>query len=498
MSLVLKNVGAESVVKYTGENCGRTNNDKCFLRSFSNQVDKVNKWYTAKLQALYHDILSSCKTATWTLIEALEEVSCDTEKSQQVILKLRSLIAFSSEQTNNFAMIIKKTAVHNPSVTNSTMAHLMCQRFYTDTTTLESYIIMLSQNLQLKASSKSASDQIGENIVLKNGYKNKKEEEKDSYSPSRSDECGDFFDFRAPTSMLGDEIFLMKTVVEKISDDVIDCLVAHRGFHCSKGQPRVRPLENTLAAYEQAWALGMKHAECDVVLTKDNRLMLCHDDTFKRLALFPSRMPFVETHPNNLEAKEVLTNCVTRSGAGVPFLTHVLDIAAAIGSHKKLVIELKPGIRGAADRLIEILKANHSYLDNISVVMSFQLSVISHFAELFRGTFPGVTETKLLYLLVKPEDAGIYPQPYNHFPLENPDILENWIGELDGFYVGYSQKLLSMHRDNFKKICSKYVIGVYDMEPDRVFRARELSKMGVAFVNTDMPRSLHHEEKEMV
>jgi len=496
MSLVLNNMGAESVFKYTGENCGRTNDDKCFMRSFSNQVDKVNKWYTAKLQALYHDILLSCKTGTWTLIEALEEVSCDREKSQQVILKLRSLIAFSSEQTNNFAMIIKKTAFHNPSVTNSTMAHLMCQRFYTDTTTLESHILMLSQNLQLKASSTSASDQIGKTIILKNGNKNKNEEEKDS-SPARFSEYGVFSDLRASTSMLGHEIFLMKTVVEKISDDVIECLVAHRGFHCSKGQPRVRPLENTLAAYEQAWALGMKHAECDVVLTKDNRLMLCHDDTFKRLALFPSRMPFVETHPNNLEAKEVLTNCVTRSGAGVPFLSHVLDIAAAIGSHKKLVIELKPGNGGAADRLIEILKANQSYLNNISVIMSFQLSVISHFAELFRGTFSGVTETKLLYLLVKPEEAGIHPQPYNHFPIENPDILENWIGELDGFYAGYSPKLLSTHQDSFKKICSKYVIGVYDMEPDCVFRARELSKIGVAFVNTDMPRSLLQEEKDL-
>jgi len=374
----------------------------------------------------------------------------------------------------------------------------MCQRFYKDTTTLESHILMLSQDLQLKASSKSVSDQLRKTIILKNGYKNKNEGEKVSYSPSRSSECGVFFDLRAPTSMMGHEIFLMKTVVEKISDDVIDCLVAHRGFHCSKGHPRVRPLENTLAAYEQAWALGMKHAECDVVLTKDNRLMLCHDDTFKRLALFPSRMPFVETHPINLEAKEVLTNCVTRSGAGVPFLAHVLDIAAAIGSHKKLVIELKPGVRGVAERLIDILNGNHSYLDNISVIMSFQLSIISHFAELFRRIFPGVTGTKLLYLLVKPEEAGILPQPYNHFPIENPDILEKWIGELDGFYAGYSQKLLSTHQENFKKICSKYVIGVYGMEPDCVFRARELSKMGVAYVNTDMPRSLLHGVKDLV
>jgi len=495
MSLVLKNVEMESVFKHIEENCGR-NNNKCFLRRFSDQIDKVNKWYTSKLQELYHDILSSCKTRTWTLIEALEEVSCHPDKSRQVILKLRSLIAFSMEQTNHFALMIKKTAIHNPAVTNLTMAQLMSQKFYTDTTILESHILMLSQDNQLKASSKSASDQPGKTTIYERECKNTNEEE--DTSPSRSSECGVCVDLKTPINMLGHEIFLMKTVVEKINDDIIDCLVAHRGFHCTKDQPRVRPLENTLAAYEQAWALGMKHAECDVVLTKDNRLMLCHDDNFKRLALFPSRKTFVETHPNNLEAKEVLTNCVTRSGAGVPFLTHVLDIAAAIGPHKKLVIELKPGIRGATDRLIEILKSNHSYLDNISVIMSFELSVISYFAELFRIAFPGVAATKLLYLLAKPEEAGIYPQPYNHFPIESPDILENWIGELDGFYVGYSPKLLSTHRDNFKKICSKYVIGVYDMEPDCVLRARELSRMGVTYVNTDMPRSLLKGEKDLI
>jgi len=58
----------------------------------------------------------------------------------------------------------------------------------------------------------------------------------------------------------------------------------------------------------------------------------------------------VNTHPNHLEAKDVLTKCVTRSVAGVPFLTH--------GSHKKLVIEIKPRVSGTADRLMQILKTN--------------------------------------------------------------------------------------------------------------------------------------------
>jgi len=98
--------------------------------------------------------------------------------------------------------------------------------------------------------------------------------------------------------------------------------------------------------------------------------------------------------------------------------------------------------------------------------------------------------------LVKPEEAGIYPQPYNHFPIETPSQLEDFIGKLDGFYVGYSDKLLSTHKDIFRSICKKYVVGVYDMNPDCVSTARALTDIGVAFVNTDMPRTLVHGQKD--
>jgi len=454
----------------------------------------VSKTYTIKLQEIYHDIFSSCTAGTITLIDALEQISYDQEKSKHVILKLRSLIGFSMEHTNTFQKMLEKTAVDNPSITRLRVALLMSQKFYSETSTLESHILMLSQDLQLKALNQSAAERLKKTLMSKQNHQTTNMKKEDILIPPRSYES--FSDLETLTSYLGREMLLMRTVVESIDDDLRDCLVAHRGFHCTKDQQKVRPLENTLAAYEQAWSLGMKHAECDVVLTKDNRLMLCHDETFKRLAMFPSRKVFLDVHPNHLEAKEVLTKCVTRSGAGVPFLTHVLDIAAAIGVQKKLVIELKPGVNDTADRLIEVLKANSSYLSNISVVMSFQLSVISHFAELFRKTFPGVTETKVLYLLVRPEEAGIWGEPYHHFPVDSLSQLEDWIGVLDGFYIGFSEKLISTHQDIFKNICRKYVVGVYDMDPDYVLKARQLTELGVAYVNTDMPRSFLHEHKQ--
>jgi len=364
-------------------------------------------------------------------------------------------------------------------VISTTMPQLVSQKFYTDTSVLKSHVQMLRDNASKTATIKSK--------CFKRNCQGKK-----SFSRKLQNVYlrGSFQDLESLSAPLGHELFLMKTIVERIDDNLIDHLVAHRGFHCTKDCPTTRPLENTLAAYEQAWTLGMKHAECDVVLTKDDRLMLCHDNTFERLAMFPSRKSFVDKHPNKLEAKEVLTKCVTKSGACVPFLTHVLDIAAAIGVNKKLIIELKPGLDRTYIRLIEVLKSNPEYLNNISVIMSFQLSLIQNFAGLFRKEFPVVTELKLLYLMTKPEDCGRYPQPYNHFPIERPDELDEIKGELDGFYVGHSRTFTTSNRNTFQNVCRKYVIGVYNMEPDCVSRAQELCAIGVAYVNTDMPRDL--------
>ncbi|CAD7943293.1 unnamed protein product [Amoebophrya sp. A120] len=59
-------------------------------------------------------------------------------------------------------------------------------------------------------------------------------------------------------------------------------LVAHRGFHFSDDR-LVRPLENSLEAYETAWTSGITNCECDIAATLDARLVLLHDETVKRI-----------------------------------------------------------------------------------------------------------------------------------------------------------------------------------------------------------------------
>ena len=59
-----------------------------------------------------------------------------------------------------------------------------------------------------------------------------------------------------------------------IPPDDLAHLVAHRGFHSPLDRSDRRPLENSLAAYEAAWANGISLCECDVMLTRDGVLVL--------------------------------------------------------------------------------------------------------------------------------------------------------------------------------------------------------------------------------
>lgn len=80
-----------------------------------------------------------------------------------------------------------------------------------------------------------------------------------------------------------DELIWLRNMVESIDPVYIPFLVAHRGFHSIHDRSDVRPLENSLMAYEAAWASGIHLCECDIRLTKDERIILAHDDNFARL-----------------------------------------------------------------------------------------------------------------------------------------------------------------------------------------------------------------------
>ena len=59
------------------------------------------------------------------------------------------------------------------------------------------------------------------------------------------------------------------------------------------GHDCLRPIENSLDAYESAWTAGVAYCECDVALTLDEYIVLAHDASLERLALDSQAAAFV-------------------------------------------------------------------------------------------------------------------------------------------------------------------------------------------------------------
>ena len=107
--------------------------------------------------------------------------------------------------------------------------------------------------------------------------------------------------------------------------------------------------------------------ECDITLTKDELLVLAHDDDFSRLALdkdLPHKMM------RDLTFRELIS-LPLNSGIRPPLLIDVLRPARAIGGDSKLVIEVKPGNNAAASALARMFIRHPDLMEQCAVIMSF-------------------------------------------------------------------------------------------------------------------------------
>ncbi len=111
-------------------------------------------------------------------------------------------------------------------------------------------------------------------------------------------------------------------------------LIAHRGGSLEAD-------ENTLAAFTDAYAKGLRAFETDVRITKDDQLVLMHDDTVDRTT---GGHGAIET----MTADEVKALRTKKSGSAVPFLAELL---AAFKDKPGvfLQLEIKPGKAPVSD-----------------------------------------------------------------------------------------------------------------------------------------------------
>jgi hypothetical protein len=165
-----------------------------------------------------------------------------------------------------------------------------------------------------------------------------------------------------------EELNWLKRLIASIPQTHISGLVAHRGFHHIKDRSDKRPLENSLAAYELAWTSGIHLCECDIALTKDEVLVLAHDEDFKRLALEDSMSASMKV--SDLTFRELIS-LPLKSGMRPPLLIDVLRSAHAISDNARLIIEIKPGNAATASALARLLFRHPELCSCVQMIMSF-------------------------------------------------------------------------------------------------------------------------------
>lgn len=171
------------------------------------------------------------------------------------------------------------------------------------------------------------------------------------------------------------EMEWLKQLVNSIPhDSLLPRLVAHRGFHHIKDRNDKRPLENSLSAYEIAWTSGIHLCECDISLTKDQKLVLAHDENFARLVL-DSRSANSKRKVRDLTFKELISMPLL-SGVRPPLLIDVLRSAIAISEKSQLIIEIKPGNDDSAFALARMLIHHPDLRKSVAVIMSFDAATM--------------------------------------------------------------------------------------------------------------------------
>lgn len=231
-------------------------------------------------------------------------------------------------------------------------------------------------------------------------------------------------------------------------------IIAHRG--ASYLAP-----ENTVAAAKLAWELGADAVECDIFLTKDNKIIACHDATTKRTTGEDYRIS--ETDSKTLRKLDAGSfKDVKYRGERVPFLKELIKTVPA---GKELVIEIKcksevlPYLKKEIDRY----RKNRNF-----TFISFDFQTIS--------------DTKKLF----PE----YPC---YWLCSNAALLEATLvkvapAKLEGISLGYA-----IINESVIKKAGGLSLEVYSWTVDDPAEAKRLIGLGVKGITTNRPGWLNEQ-----
>ena len=332
--------------------------------------------------------------------------SMEEGKSRELfftIKKIRSTAAMNCEALRKLVKKFDKRALaRGDDHLTSTLLYELYSASFSSYLSLEGYIETLRDSLVV------SEDEDGQD----------EDSDNESYSYQ---EKGTFSSHHDATAVKrrADEQSWLSSMLAFIPPSDLSALVAHRGFHSPLDGSSRRPLENTLSAFEMAWSAGIQLCECDVALTRDEKLVLAHDEDFSRLALHPNS-DHSKMNVGDLTMKEIIS-LTFKSGSRPPLLLDVLRSAQALGPHCKLVIEIKPGNVEASSALVRLLLHHPDLIDSCAVVMSFDAFIMHKLKSELEALKVSLT-TEEGSLSVSPSTKHILTARRDS-PMKFPDVL---------------------------------------------------------------------------
>ena len=156
-------------------------------------------------------------------------------------------------------------------------------------------------------------------------------------------------------------------------------LIAHRGIHNNKDIP-----ENSMLSFKKAIKLNYP-IELDVQLTKDNVLVVFHDENLKRMTGYDEKV-------NNLTYKQLKQLKLLNTNETIPTLNEALNL---INGKVDVYIEIKPSkkIKNICNKVYdELNKYNYKH-----IIQSFSPRIVRWFSKNSPETYSGLLINKKIY-----------------------------------------------------------------------------------------------------
>jgi len=226
-------------------------------------------------------------------------------------------------------------------------------------------------------------------------------------------------------------------------------VIAHRG--ASAYAP-----ENTIASARLGWELGADAVEVDVHLSADNKIVVIHDSNTGRIS--GEMMAVSETSLDNLKTLDVGSwKDEKYKDERIPTLHEIVDL---IPDGKKLVVEIKSDIR-----LVPVLERELKNDPKLG-----QLIFIAFNYETIKAVKQLIPENKAYWL------SSRFSEPLS-------TVLQHVKNDgLDGVDLHYS--LITPELMDYAK---ELLLEVHCWTVDDLVKAKELSKLGVNSITTNIP-----------